>query len=65
MYGVYGGLHIAPFGPLKPEKERLVEGINTTLKSSLQSLHRSSCGPEDDRIGLSGCSGYGEFRLKK
>lgn len=27
MYGVYGGLHIAPFGPLKPEQERVVKGM--------------------------------------
>ena len=25
MYGIYGGLHIAPFGPLKPEQEQIVE----------------------------------------
>lgn len=25
MYGVYGGLHIAPFGPLNPESERVVK----------------------------------------
>ena len=24
LYGVYGGLHIAPFGPMKPEQENMV-----------------------------------------
>lgn len=27
MYGVYGGLHIAPFGPLKEEQEQIVKGM--------------------------------------
>ena len=27
MYGVYGGLHIAPFGPLKPPQEAVVKGM--------------------------------------
>lgn len=27
LYGVYGGLHIAPFGPLKPEQEEMVRAI--------------------------------------
>ena len=27
LYGFYGGLHIAPFGPLTPETERMVRGI--------------------------------------
>jgi len=27
MYGVYGGLHIAPFGPVKPEREYLITGM--------------------------------------
>ena len=27
MYGVYGGLHIAPFGPLKPKKELLIKDM--------------------------------------
>ena len=27
MYGVYGGLHIAPFGPLNPEREHIVKGM--------------------------------------
>jgi 7,8-dihydropterin-6-yl-methyl-4-(beta-D-ribofuranosyl)aminobenzene 5'-phosphate synthase len=27
MYGVYGGLHIAPFGPLKEDQEQLVKGM--------------------------------------
>jgi 7,8-dihydropterin-6-yl-methyl-4-(beta-D-ribofuranosyl)aminobenzene 5'-phosphate synthase len=28
MYGVYGGLHIAPFGPLTPEQEKVVKGMS-------------------------------------
>jgi 7,8-dihydropterin-6-yl-methyl-4-(beta-D-ribofuranosyl)aminobenzene 5'-phosphate synthase len=27
MYGIYGGLHIAPFGPLRPNQEELVIGM--------------------------------------
>jgi 7,8-dihydropterin-6-yl-methyl-4-(beta-D-ribofuranosyl)aminobenzene 5'-phosphate synthase len=27
MYGVYGGLHIAPFGPLNPEREHIIKGM--------------------------------------
>lgn len=27
MYGVYGGLHIAPFGPMNPERAHIVEGM--------------------------------------
>jgi len=27
MYGVYGGLHIAPFGPMNPKREHIVEGM--------------------------------------
>ena len=27
MYGIYGGLHIAPFGPLRPNQEELVSGM--------------------------------------
>jgi len=27
MYGVYGGLHIAPFGPVQPEREYLITGM--------------------------------------
>jgi 7,8-dihydropterin-6-yl-methyl-4-(beta-D-ribofuranosyl)aminobenzene 5'-phosphate synthase len=27
MYGVYGGLHIAPFGPVKPERAHLITGM--------------------------------------
>ena len=27
MYGVYGGLHIAPFGPLKEKAEKTVRGM--------------------------------------
>jgi 7,8-dihydropterin-6-yl-methyl-4-(beta-D-ribofuranosyl)aminobenzene 5'-phosphate synthase len=27
MYGVYGGLHIAPFGPLKEKQESIVKGM--------------------------------------
>ncbi len=27
MYGVYGGLHIAPFGPMNPEREHIVKGM--------------------------------------
>ncbi|QTA85134.1 MBL fold metallo-hydrolase [Desulfonema magnum] len=27
LYGVYGGLHIAPFGPMNPEREHLVKGM--------------------------------------
>jgi len=27
MYGVYGGLHIAPFGPLDPKGEQIVKGM--------------------------------------
>jgi 7,8-dihydropterin-6-yl-methyl-4-(beta-D-ribofuranosyl)aminobenzene 5'-phosphate synthase len=27
MYGVYGGLHIAPFGPMNPEREHIIEGM--------------------------------------
>ena len=27
MYGVYGGLHIAPFGPLKEDQEQIVKGM--------------------------------------
>ena len=27
MYGIYGGLHIAPFGPLKPEQEKVIRGM--------------------------------------
>jgi 7,8-dihydropterin-6-yl-methyl-4-(beta-D-ribofuranosyl)aminobenzene 5'-phosphate synthase len=27
MYGVYGGLHIAPFGPMNPDREHIVEGM--------------------------------------
>jgi 7,8-dihydropterin-6-yl-methyl-4-(beta-D-ribofuranosyl)aminobenzene 5'-phosphate synthase len=27
MYGIYGGLHIAPFGPLKPKQEEVVRGM--------------------------------------
>ena len=27
MYGVYGGLHIAPFGPLKPKQEAVVKDM--------------------------------------
>jgi 7,8-dihydropterin-6-yl-methyl-4-(beta-D-ribofuranosyl)aminobenzene 5'-phosphate synthase len=27
MYGVYGGLHIAPFGPINPEREHLITGM--------------------------------------
>jgi 7,8-dihydropterin-6-yl-methyl-4-(beta-D-ribofuranosyl)aminobenzene 5'-phosphate synthase len=27
MYGVYGGLHIAPFGPISPEREYLIKGM--------------------------------------
>ncbi len=27
MYGVYGGLHIAPFGPVNPERAHLITGM--------------------------------------
>jgi 7,8-dihydropterin-6-yl-methyl-4-(beta-D-ribofuranosyl)aminobenzene 5'-phosphate synthase len=27
MYGVYGGLHIAPFGPLQEKGEKIVKGM--------------------------------------
>jgi 7,8-dihydropterin-6-yl-methyl-4-(beta-D-ribofuranosyl)aminobenzene 5'-phosphate synthase len=27
MYGVYGGLHIAPFGPIQPERAHLITGM--------------------------------------
>ena len=27
LYGLYGGLHISPFGPLKPEGEATVKAI--------------------------------------
>jgi len=27
MYGVYGGLHIAPFGPMNPKREHIVKGM--------------------------------------
>ncbi|MCG7853082.1 MAG: hypothetical protein MIO92_11230 [Methanosarcinaceae archaeon] len=27
LYGVYGGLHIAPFGPLKEKQEQLIKGM--------------------------------------
>ena len=27
MYGVYGGLHIAPFGPVDPKREYLITGM--------------------------------------
>jgi 7,8-dihydropterin-6-yl-methyl-4-(beta-D-ribofuranosyl)aminobenzene 5'-phosphate synthase len=27
MYGVYGGLHIAPFGPMNPGREHIVKGM--------------------------------------
>ena len=27
MYGVYGGLHIAPFGPLKEDQEQIIKGM--------------------------------------
>ena len=27
MYGVYGGLHIAPFGPLQEQGEKIVNGM--------------------------------------
>ncbi len=27
MHGVYGGLHIAPFGPMNPEREKIVDGM--------------------------------------
>jgi 7,8-dihydropterin-6-yl-methyl-4-(beta-D-ribofuranosyl)aminobenzene 5'-phosphate synthase len=27
MYGVYGGLHIAPFGPMNPQREHIVKGM--------------------------------------
>jgi 7,8-dihydropterin-6-yl-methyl-4-(beta-D-ribofuranosyl)aminobenzene 5'-phosphate synthase len=27
MYGVYGGLHIAPFGPMNPDREHIVKGM--------------------------------------
>ncbi len=27
LYGVYGGLHIAPFGPMNPEREHIVKGM--------------------------------------
>lgn len=25
MYGLYGGLHIAPFGPINPEREFIIK----------------------------------------
>ena len=28
MYGVYGGLHIAPFGPLKEQQAQLIKGMD-------------------------------------
>jgi len=27
MYGVYGGLHIAPFGPMNKDREHIVAGM--------------------------------------
>ena len=27
MYGVYGGLHIAPFGPLKEDQEQMITAM--------------------------------------
>jgi 7,8-dihydropterin-6-yl-methyl-4-(beta-D-ribofuranosyl)aminobenzene 5'-phosphate synthase len=27
MYGVYGGLHIAPFGPIDPKRAHLITGM--------------------------------------
>ena len=27
MHGVYGGLHIAPFGPMNPDREHIVKGM--------------------------------------
>lgn len=27
MYGVYGGLHIAPFGPISPKREHIIKGM--------------------------------------
>jgi 7,8-dihydropterin-6-yl-methyl-4-(beta-D-ribofuranosyl)aminobenzene 5'-phosphate synthase len=27
MHGVYGGLHIAPFGPMNPQREHIVKGM--------------------------------------
>ena len=27
FYGLYGGLHLAPFGPLKPEQEKIIGSL--------------------------------------
>lgn len=40
MYGVYGGLHIAPFGPLKPEQEQVVKEMG---KYNFQKLACNHC----------------------
>lgn len=40
MYGIYGGLHIAPFGPLKPEQEQVVKEMG---KYNLKKLACNHC----------------------
>lgn len=40
MYGVYGGLHIAPFGPMNPDREHIVKGIS---KYNFQKIACNHC----------------------
>ena len=40
MYGVYGGLHIAPFGPMNPDREHIVKGM---AKYNFQKIACNHC----------------------
>ena len=40
MYGLYGGLHIAPFGPLNPDREHIVKGMG---KYNFQKIACNHC----------------------
>jgi len=40
LFGLYGGLHIAPFGPLKPKQEAAVEAIS---KLGFQKIAANHC----------------------
>ena len=40
MYGVYGGLHIAPFGPMNPDREHIVKDMS---KYNFQKIACNHC----------------------
>jgi 7,8-dihydropterin-6-yl-methyl-4-(beta-D-ribofuranosyl)aminobenzene 5'-phosphate synthase len=66
MYGVYGGLHIAPFGPLNPDREYIVKGMGKYNFQKIACNHCTGLSAVQKMIelGYPVVQGTGRFRSK-